>query len=243
MNRGGQQGAQHSQALHSWYSHIPGLRVVMPATARDARELLVASVLCDDPVLYIDDRWCYDHSEEVGEVEELDLRRVRAAVRAGGDDVTIVATSHSTLLALDAAEQLSAVGVSAEVIDLRVTNPLNIGPVVESVRRTGRLLVVDGSWRSCGLAGEVMAATLEQLVPGDLRAAPRRVTLPDAPAPTSAPLEELYYPTAETVRDAALAVVRGALMIKRAFDIGASTDRPGDDTADLVALDGADLPG
>ena len=207
VNRGGQQGAQHSQSLHSWYSHIPGLRVVMPATARDARELLVASVLCDDPVLYIDDRWCYEHSEPVGEVEELDLREVRPAVRVAGDDLTIVATSHSTLLAIEAAQELSAGGVSSEVIDLRVTNPLDIRPVVESVRKTGRLLVADGSWRACGLAGEVIAATVEQLEPTDLRASPRRVTLPDAPAPTSGPLEEEYYPRAATLRDVALAMM------------------------------------
>lgn len=209
VNRGGQQGAQHSQSLHSWYSHIPGLRVVMPATARDARELLVASVLCDDPVLYIDDRWCYEHSDMVGEVEELDLREVGPASLVAGDDLTIVATSHSTLLAVDAAKRLSAENVSVEVIDLRVTNPLDIDLVVESVRKTGRLLVVDGSWRTCGLAGEVIAATVERLAPTDLRAAPRRLTLPDAPAPTSGPLEEQYYPSAETVRNAALALVDG----------------------------------
>lgn len=207
VNRGGQQGAQHSQALHSWFSHVPGLRVVMPATARDARELLVASVLCEDPVLYIDDRWCYDHQEEVGDVEELDLREVRGAVRVAGDDITIVASSHSVLLAIEAAAELRGRGVSAEVIDLRVTNPLDIGPVLDSVRKTGRLLAVDGGWRSCGLAGEVIAATVEQLEPAGFRSRPRRITLPDAPAPTSGPLEKLYYPTAESVRDAALALV------------------------------------
>lgn len=208
VNRGGQQGAQHSQALHSWYSHIPGLRVVMPATARDARDLLVASVLCDDPVLYVDDRWCYEHSDDVDEVEEVDLRRVRPEVRVPGDDVTVVGSSHSTLIALDAASQLTADGVSVEVVDLRVTNPLDIDPVVESVRKTGRLLTVDGSWRTCGLAGEVIAAVVEQLEPTDLRVMPQRVTLPDAPAPTSGPLEEEYYPVASTVRSAALAMMR-----------------------------------
>ena len=124
-----------------------------------------------------------------------------------GDDITIVAASHSTLLALDAAHKLSADGISAEVIDLRITNPLRIQQVVASVRKTGRLLVVDGSWRTCGLAGEVIAATVEQLGPAELRSTPRRITLPDAPAPTSGPLEDLYYPSAAVLCDAAIDVV------------------------------------
>lgn len=194
INRGGEQGAQHSQSLHSWFAHIPGLRVVMPATVADARDLLIASVLCDDPVMFIDDRWLYSQVDELGPVRELDLAHQGPRVLRQGGDVTVVASSYSTLLATNAAESLAAQGIAAEVIDLRVINPLDSTLIVESVRKTGRLVVVDGSWRTCGLSAEVIACASEHLPIDAWRARPVRVTLPDAPAPTSRALESTYYP-------------------------------------------------
>jgi len=199
VNRGGEQGAQHSQALHSWFAHVPGLRVVMPATPRDARDLLIASVLCDDPVLYIDDRWLYEQEEPFAPPRVLDLRTEGPVRRREGRDVTLVGASYSALLAQHAAERLGAAGVSCEVWDLRVVNPLKAEAIVASVARTGRLCVVDGSWRNCGLAGEVCARVAESLPPGAWRSAPLRITLPDAPAPTSARLEANYYPSVEGI--------------------------------------------
>jgi pyruvate/2-oxoglutarate/acetoin dehydrogenase E1 component len=207
INRGGEQGAQHSQALHSWFAHIPGLRVVMPSTPADARDLLIAGVLCDDPVLYIDDRWLYGLEEELPPVRERDLRDEGPRRTRQGDDLTLVGCSYSALLCRDAASSLAAQGVESDVIDLRVLNPLDLGEVISSVRRTGRLLVVDGDWSSCGLAAEVIAAVSEAVEPGRLRARPVRVTLPDAPAPTSAPLERGYYPTVDDVVGKALVMV------------------------------------
>lgn len=209
VNRGGEQGAQHSQALHSWFSHVPGLRVVLPATARDARDLLVASVLSPDPVLYIDDRWCYEATDVLGPVRELDLALEGPRVLREGRDVTLVASSHSTLLCLEAADILSREGVSAEVVDLRIVNPLRYDAIVESVRKTGRLVAVDGSWSNCGLAGEVIAGVTERIPLGALKANPKRITLPEAPAPTSRPLEEAYYPKAENICEAVHRMVRG----------------------------------
>ena len=208
VKRGGEQGAQHSQALHSWYAHVPGLRVVMPATATDARDLLVASVLCDDPVVYIDDRWLYDESADMGPVSSLRLDEMRPQVLRDGRDVTLVGASHSTLLCRQAAEQLAKDSIDAEVIDLRVVAPLEIDAVVRSVRKTGRLCAVDGSWANCGLAGEVIASVVERIDPRELRAAPCRVTLPAASAPTSRVLEAIYYPTADTVAAAVRSMVR-----------------------------------
>ena len=199
INRGGEQGAQHSQALQSWFAHIPGLRVVMPATVADARDLLIASVLSPDPVVFIDDRWLYDLTDELPPVQEIDLAGVRPRVLAEGRDITIVAASYSTRLALQAREQLLAEGIVAEVVDLRVLNPWQAGVAAASVAKTGRLLAVDGGWRTCGVAGEVLASVLEALPPGSLRAAPARITLPDAPAPTSRVLEKAYYPTTDTL--------------------------------------------
>lgn len=199
INRGGEQGAQHSQALHSWFAHVPGLRVVMPATVEDARDLLVASVLCDDPVVFIDDRWLYSEKAELGPIREVDLRSQGPRVVSDGSDITIVGCGFSTLTALRAKEELLKGGANAEVIDLRVLNPFDSAVVAESVRRTGRLIVVDGAWRNCGMAAEVVAAVVEQVSFREFRSAPARITLPGAPAPASIALESQYYPKENSI--------------------------------------------
>ena len=198
VNRGGEQGAQHSQSLYSWFAHVPGLRVVAPATPQDAQDLLVAAVWSDDPVVYIDDRWLYDWSEDLQDPTAIDLAVQGPRVLRPGRDVTIVGMSWTTRLALDAADRLAEEGVDAEVIDLRVLNPLDAGPVVTSVEKTNRLVVVEGDWASCGVAAEVITSVVER-APRSLHAAPRRVNLAAAPAPTSKPLEANYYPTVDDV--------------------------------------------
>lgn len=203
INRGGEQGAQHSQALHSWYAHIPGLRVVMPATATDARDLLIASVLCDHPVLYIDNRWLYDREDPDTPVVELRLEDQGPRVLRHGTDVTLVGSGYATWLCEQAADILAGEGISAEVIDIRVLNPFEPTIIALSVAKTGRLVAVDDGWRTCGMAGEVVAAAMERVDPGILKARPARIALPDAPAPTSRPLEDAYYPKAEHVAAAA----------------------------------------
>lgn len=199
VNRGGEQGAQHSQALHSWYAHVPGLRVVMPATPRDARDLLFAATQGNDPVLYIDDRWLYDWSEPWAPIDRTPLPEVRPRRLAEGSDVTIVGSSFSTRLAVDAAAALVSEGLTSDVWDLRQIAPLDVDGIVESVTRTGRLAVVDGGWSMCGLAGEVIASVVERLPPGALRASPMRITLPPAPAPAARTLEAAYYPSKDGV--------------------------------------------
>ena len=210
INRGGSQGAQHSQALHAWFAHVPGLRVAMPATVADARDLLVSAVLCGDPVVYIDDRWLYDRSGSLPAIPDPHAIFRGPKVVRPGDDLTLVGAGHSAYLVEQAAERLAEEGVRAEAIDLRVINPLEIGPVVDSVARTGRLIVVDGGWTTCGLAGEVIAAVAERLEPDAFRAAPRRLTLQDTPAPTSAPLEAIYYPTVDRIVEVARGVLEAA---------------------------------
>jgi pyruvate/2-oxoglutarate/acetoin dehydrogenase E1 component len=207
VNRGGEQGAQHSQALHSWFAHIPGLRVVMPATPADARDLLIASVLGRDPVMFIDDRWLYETEDDLPPVREMDIARQAPVVRRQGNDLTMVACSYSLYLCMLAAELLAAEGVEAEVIDLRVINPLDDAIIISSVAKTGRLLAVDGDWSTCGLASEILARVSEKLPPSALRASPKRLTLPDAPAPTSKPLEKAYYFGAQEVAAAARSIV------------------------------------
>ncbi len=199
INRGGQQGAQHSQALHSWYAHIPGLKVVMPATVADARDLLIASTLCDDPVLFIDDRWLYDQTDELPDSKDVSLHDIKPQVLREGSEITLVGAGHATLLNLKAAEMLKQGGLDAEVIDLRVINPLEYDTVVESVKKTGRLLVTDGSWETCGLAGEIIAGATERVPLNHFKCNPVRMSLPHAPAPTSGPLEEVYYYNEEDI--------------------------------------------
>jgi acetoin:2,6-dichlorophenolindophenol oxidoreductase subunit beta len=162
---------------------------------------LIASVLCDDPVLYIDDRWLYDESEPATAPRVLDLRTQGPVRRREGHDVTLVGASYSAHLALQVAERLAALGHSCDVWDLRVLNPLDVDGINASVARTGRLCVIDGGWRTCGLAAEVSARAAESLPPEAWRAPPIRITLPDAPAPTSAVLEARYYPTVDGIVD------------------------------------------
>ncbi|MDA9945247.1 hypothetical protein N9D65_00185 [Schleiferiaceae bacterium] len=200
VNRGGEQGAQHSQSLHSWFAHIPGLRVVMPTTVRDARDLLIASVLCPDPVLFIEDRWLYDEEEELEPItKELNLINEKSKVIIPGNELTVVANSYSCLLAKNVIEKLNRKGYSIELIDLRILNPLDYDDIVKSVEKTGRLLSIDGGWTNCGLAGEIIAGVSERIEPSTLLCKPVRLTLTDAPAPTSRPLEESYYLNEETL--------------------------------------------
>lgn len=199
INRGGEQGAQHSQALHAWFAHIPGLRVVMPSTVEDARDLLIAAALCDDPVLYIDDRWLYDRESTVGTVRSLCLEEEGSQVVREGSDLTLVGAGFAAYQCEQAADCLHKQGISAEVVDLRVINPLKADRLIESVIKTGRLCVVDGGWSNCGLAGEVMARVAESVDPRALKSTARRVTLPPAPAPSAKVLEAAYYPVVSDI--------------------------------------------
>lgn len=204
INRGGEQGAQHSQALQAMFAHVPGLKVVMPATPADAKGLLVAAVQDPNPVIYIDDRWLY---QEKGEVPEglYSTPIGRAQVLRQGTDVTVVATSHMVTLALAAAETLAAEGISAEVVDIRSLKPLDDESICASVAKTGRLVVAEAAWRTCGMAAEIVARVAEQAL-DSLQAPIRRVTLPDVPAPSSAELESVYYPRSEHIVQAVRAV-------------------------------------
>ncbi len=191
INRGGQQGAQHSQALQAFFMHVPGIKVVMPSTAYDAKGLLIAAVRDGNPVMYIDDRWLYEERDEVPE----DMYTVEigtAAVRRRGTDITIVATSYMAVQAARASDILSERDVDVDLIDLRSIKPWDQELVCSSVRKTGCLVVADAAWESCGIAAEI-AATVARKVFNHLKAPIVRVCLPDVPAPTSAWLERAYY--------------------------------------------------
>jgi pyruvate dehydrogenase E1 component beta subunit len=199
INRGGQQGAQHSQSLHTWFAHVPGLRVVMPATANDARDLLIASALNPDPVVYIDDRWLYQNTEEYREPKILNLAQEGPRILKNGNDLTIVGSGYSTHLANLMHEKLSSEGISPEVIDLRILNPFDASLIIESVKKTKKLVVIDGGTKTAGFAAEVMASVSEELSKSSTSFKVMRLTLPDAPAPSSGELEKYYYPDVEYI--------------------------------------------
>lgn len=195
INRGGEQGAQHSQSLHSWFAHIPGLKVVMPYSAKDARNLLISSVLSDDPVMFIEDRWLYEKEEEYTDIEIIDLNDVTPQRLHNGSDATVVGISFTSMLCEKVLQKLQTENVFCDMFDIRVLNPLNVDGIVKSVEKTGKLLVVDGDWASCGMAAEIITRVVEKMDLNKLKASPIRITLPDAAAPTSKVLEECYYIT------------------------------------------------
>lgn len=193
IGRGWGQGPQHSQHLHSIFSHIPGLKVIMPTTAYDVKGMLVAAVEDNNPVICIEHRWLYELEGYVPE----EIYRValdKANIIRPGKDVTIVSQSHMTIEALKAAGYLAKEGIEAEVIDLRTLRPLDRDAIVNSVKKTGRLLVLDTGWLTYGITGEIIASVTDAAF-SDLKAPPRRIALPDIPTPTSPFLTKNFYPT------------------------------------------------
>lgn len=205
INRGGEQAAQHSQALHAVFAHIPGLKVVMPSTPYDAKGLMISAIQDDNPVIYIDDRWLYPVEEEVPE-EIYSVPIGTGIIRREGKDVTIASISYMVAESMKASKELEKEGIDAEVIDLRSVKPLDEALLFESVKKTGRLVVADGGWKTCGMAAEVAARVSEKAF-SYLKAPILRVTLPDVPAPASRVLEKEYYPNSDIIIGVARAVL------------------------------------
>jgi pyruvate dehydrogenase E1 component beta subunit len=227
INRGGEQGAQHSQALQAMFMHVPGLKLVMPATPFDAKGLLIAAVQDGNPVMFVDDRWLYEQKGHVPE-EMYQVPIGAAAIRRVGLDVTIVATSYMAHQAMQAAQVLEGIGIEAEVIDLRSIKPWDKKCVFGSLQKTGRVVVADAAWKTCGVAAEIAAAIAEEAW-DSLRAPVARVCLPDVPAPTSTPLERAYYIGSEQIVDA---VSRLLEQEEKRWSIGSPLSIPRPITAD-----------
>jgi pyruvate/2-oxoglutarate/acetoin dehydrogenase E1 component len=205
IGRGWGQGPQHSQSLQAWFAHVPGLKVVMPTTAYDAKGMLVSAVEDDSPVIVVEHRWLYSVEGDVPE----GLYRVpldKAHVMRAGRDVTIAATSYMTLEAMRAADLLEAVGVSAEVVDVRSLTPIDTDTLFASVRKTGRIVTADTAQVAFGVASEVTRRVAEGVFTF-LKAPPRCIGLPHIPTPTSPALADLYYPGAREIAGAALATL------------------------------------
>ncbi|MFH1353965.1 MAG: alpha-ketoacid dehydrogenase subunit beta [bacterium] len=200
IGRGWGQGAQHSQNLQALFAHIPGLKVVMPATAYDAKGLLLASIEDNNPVIFLEHRWIHGLSGRVPE-GRYQVPLGKAKVVNEGGDVTIVASSYMTVEALRAARILKDQGIGVDLIDLRTIKPLDDEMIFSSVKKTGRLVVVDSSWQTGGAAGEIIARVTEKMF-ASLKRVPQRIALLDMPTPSSPALTKEYYPTYRTIVEA-----------------------------------------
>jgi pyruvate/2-oxoglutarate/acetoin dehydrogenase E1 component len=195
------QGAQHSQGLHSFFMHVPRLKVVAPSTPHDAKGCLIAAVRDDDPVVYVEHRLLHFTSGPVPE-QPYEVRPGKARITAKGDDITIVGISWMQMEALKARHYLADIGIKVEVIDPIWLSPLDIDTIRESVERTGRLLVVDTAWTNCGAGAEIVARVAEDLQGvRDLRL--KRMGFAPVTCPTTPVLEELFYPDARAIAAAA----------------------------------------
>jgi acetoin:2,6-dichlorophenolindophenol oxidoreductase subunit beta len=200
--------SQHSQSLYPIFTHIPGLKVVVPATPYDAKGLLIQSIRDDDPVIFLEHKALYTVEGDVPE-EPYAIPFAEANIVREGSDVTVVALGRMVHLAEQAAGELAADGIECEIVDPRTTSPLDEDTILESVESTGRLVVVDEANPRCGLAADIVARVAQEAF-SDLKAPPRMVTPPHTPVPFSPVLEDAYVPSPATIAEAVRATAGAA---------------------------------
>ncbi|HEX8635158.1 MAG TPA: pyruvate dehydrogenase complex E1 component subunit beta [Pyrinomonadaceae bacterium] len=188
-----QVSSQHSQALESWYAHFPGLKVVMPSTAADAKGLLKSAIRDDDPVIFMEQERMYGMKGEVPDDPDFTIPLGVADIKREGKDATIIARSLTVPLALKAAEELEKEGVSVEVVDPRTIRPLDIDTIIRSVQKTNRVVIVEESHAFCGVGAEISAQIMERAF-DSLDAPVKRISSADAPMPYARNLEQLALP-------------------------------------------------
>ena len=205
---GSQLAAQHSQSLETFFMHCPGLYVAVPATPADAKGLLKSAIRNDNPVMFLEHELLYNSKGEVPEDPEFLIPFGKSGVLREGSEVTIIAYSRMAVLSLQAAAALEEAGVQCEVLDLRTLSPLDTDAIVASVRKTGRAVVVEECWRTCGLGAEISSRIHESCF-DRLLAPVRRVSGLDVPMPYSRKLEKLCIPQVETIVAAVRDVIAG----------------------------------
>jgi pyruvate dehydrogenase E1 component beta subunit len=191
INRGGEQAAQHSQALQAIFAHIPGLKILAPSNAYDAKGLMISSIFDPNPVIFVDDRWLYN-TEEIVPENFYDVPIGKANIISEGTDLTLISYSFMITQCKKAIEELKN-RYSIELIDLRTIKPIDIETIKKSVNKTGKVVVVDATWKSFGVSSEIVALINDYCF-SSLKTSVKRVTLPDCPAPAASTLEEVYYP-------------------------------------------------
>ena len=199
------QGAQHSQALYSFFMHVPGLKVVAPTNSFDAKGCLIGAIRDEDPVIYVEHRLLHFQKCLVPEASYT-IKPGKARIVSVGKDVTLVGISYMQLECQRAQRYLEDAGISAEVIDPIWLNPLDIRTILDSVNKTGRLLVVDNAWLTCGASAEVIAQVSERLQ-SEHRIQVRRMGFAPVTCPPTPTLEDAFYPNARTIASAAYAMV------------------------------------
>jgi pyruvate/2-oxoglutarate/acetoin dehydrogenase E1 component len=201
------QGPQHSQGLHSLFMHIPGLKIVAPVTPYDAKGCLIESIRDNNPVIFIEHRMLHGLESHVPE-ESFTVPFGTARVLETGSDVTIIGISHVVVECLRAREYLKEAGISAAVIVPVSLSPLDMDPIVASVRKTGRLLVVDNAWTNCGAGAEIITRVIETLQ-GEMKIQVGRMGFEPVTCPTTRELEDLFYPNGTTIASSAHAMCGG----------------------------------
>jgi len=191
------QSWQHSKTLHSWFAHIPGLKVVMPSTPKDAKGMLISAIRDDNPVVFIEHRWLYD---VIGDVDEKSnsFSLEGCQILCEGTDVTVVGVSWMNIEAIKAAEVMKKRGVNLEVIDVRSISPFDHKTVIDSVKKTGHLIIADYDWIHCGFGAEVATRVYDSCMK-ELKTPITRLGFADAHCPCTRPLENEYYPNAMNI--------------------------------------------
>ena len=226
IGRGWGQGPQHSQSLQAMFSLLPGLKVVMPTTAHDAKGMMISAIKDNNPVIFLEHRWLH-HVEDVVPESIYEVPLDKAKILQVGSDITIAAFSYMSLEALIAARALLSVAeISVELIDMRSVRPLDAKTVIDSVRKTGRLIVADTAYKTGSIAAELISQVVEGAF-SSLKAAPVRVCSPDFPTPTAPSMTEDYYPTPSTIADAVLRLLGKALNTSMHQDLMASIAKKG----------------
>lgn len=207
IGRGWGSAAQHSQALHAMFAHVPGLKVVMPATPYDAKGLFLAAINDGNPVLMIEHRWTF---EAVGYVphEMYQVPIGKSIIRRPGRDVTIVAISQMVYEAMKAAATLEKEGIDVEIVEPRTIKPLDMEPIIESLGKTGRLIIADVAWKTGSIGSEIVCQVCEKS-PALIKAPVKKVCFPDVPTPCSPALEKAFYPGVDEIAQAARDLMRG----------------------------------
>jgi pyruvate dehydrogenase E1 component beta subunit len=202
---GRQHGSQHSQFTPAWFLQVPGLKIVLPANPYDAKGLLKSAIRDSNPVLFLESGLLYRTKGPVPE-EEYTVPLGQAEVKRRGDDITILGISRQVGEALTAATKLEQTGISAEVIDVRTLQPLDLKTIVESVKRTSRLIIASDDVKTGGVGAEISASVTENAF-GYLDAPIARIACPDTPIPFSPPLEQLYMPNADNIVETAKTIM------------------------------------
>src|SRR3989338_7444359 len=197
MGRGWGQGPTHSQNLQSWFAHIPGLKVVSPTSAYDAKGLLLASIRDCNPVVFMEHRWLHNSVSEVP-VDDYEIELCRAKIVRSGKDISLIGMSYMTVEALRAADYLAQFNIDCEVVDLRTIRPMDYETIFNSARKKKHLLALDTSQPTCSVASEIISRVSTNLF-ADLKAAPQMIANPDNPEPTGFGLTKHYHPTAEDI--------------------------------------------